>query len=295
MWYSGDWGTHGAFVDTVQQRSLGQKMNKNRKEKNRNQIGTSPSSAPQTISIVKDVVEVVAIVTAAIWAFYVFVYQEHIRPAHEPSELTITANISPERSIQGLVPVRIHFETKNTGQSTVFVLGGWYSVLGYKVSRTRPLTPDQYRSAILARYNSEKLAHVSRFVTISEPNPIHNGFMIEPKRWWLEPGESVSGESTIYVPKEYVGVKIAVTVNSVKKDHSECVHTLWEIDQKRDQPTQVNYFSCKPAMLNTHKKLPSPVKFDRNNTDHIEWRESFGLVRTEFVADRAIQPSNDKP
>lgn len=270
-------------------------MNKNRKENNRNRIGTSLSSTPQTISIVKNIVEVAAIVIAAIWAFYVFVYQEHIRPAQEPSVLTITANISPERSIQGLVPVRIHFETKNTGQSTVFVLGGWYNVLGYKVSRTRPLTPDQYQRAILARFKSEKLAHVSRSVTISEPDPIHSGFMFEPGRWWLEPSESVSGESTIYVPEEYVGIKIAATVNSVKKDHSECVYALWEIDQERSQPTQANYFSCKPAALNTHKKLPSPVKFDRHNTDHIEWRESFGLVRTKFDADRAIQPSNDRP
>jgi hypothetical protein len=45
------------------------------------------------IRIVRDVVEIAAIVAAGLWAFYVFVYENRIKPSFLPPELAVTASI----------------------------------------------------------------------------------------------------------------------------------------------------------------------------------------------------------
>ncbi len=55
---------------------------------------------PRAIRIVEDrwttlrhVVEAVAIVAAGVWAFYTFIYQEHIKPANEPAALDVGVSV----------------------------------------------------------------------------------------------------------------------------------------------------------------------------------------------------------
>jgi len=42
---------------------------------------------------VRHVVEAIAIVAAGAWAFYTFIYQEHIKPANEPASLDVSVSI----------------------------------------------------------------------------------------------------------------------------------------------------------------------------------------------------------
>lgn len=58
-------------------------------------------SEPTAIRIVEDrwttlrhLVEAVAIVAAGAWAFYTFIYQEHIKPASEPASLDVSVSVA---------------------------------------------------------------------------------------------------------------------------------------------------------------------------------------------------------
>lgn len=76
---------------------------------------------PSRVERWRHLIEIVALSVAAIWAFYVFVYQEQIKPAHLAPSLEITSRVShtpmrggnelitvdvPERNI-GIVPLQL--------------------------------------------------------------------------------------------------------------------------------------------------------------------------------------------
>ena len=45
------------------------------------------------IAVVRDVVEVVAIVAAGIWAFYIFAYENSFKPSHAPPAINVKTTL----------------------------------------------------------------------------------------------------------------------------------------------------------------------------------------------------------
>jgi hypothetical protein len=60
-----------------------------------------------TLTMVRDIVEIVAIVAAGIWAFYVFVYENRIKPTLQPPDVTITGSIERIGRVHGLDTIRL--------------------------------------------------------------------------------------------------------------------------------------------------------------------------------------------
>src|ERR1700727_3009702 len=67
------------------------------------------------IAIVRDVVEVIAIVAAGIWAFYVFAYENRIKPSMASPEVDITSSIQRLSERNGLIAVGVRLELRNIG------------------------------------------------------------------------------------------------------------------------------------------------------------------------------------
>ncbi len=75
---------------------------------------------PSKVEHWRHVVEIAAFVVAAGWAFYVFVYQERIKPANEPGALDIVNPIvQHEDAPRGKEIVTIMLPMKNVGQPAV--------------------------------------------------------------------------------------------------------------------------------------------------------------------------------
>jgi hypothetical protein len=98
---------------------------------------TEPRPEPRDIRIIEDrwanlrhIIEAVAIVAAGAWAFYVFVYQEKIKPAGQPAALTTelvirTLGHNARRDILGL---RVHLH--NSGQTEIDIAADGYDIWG---------------------------------------------------------------------------------------------------------------------------------------------------------------------
>jgi hypothetical protein len=76
---------------------------------------------PSLVEHWRHLAEIVALVTAAIWAFYVFVYQERIKPAGEPPRLQASANVTHEPLQGSRELVTINITLKNTGSNDIEV------------------------------------------------------------------------------------------------------------------------------------------------------------------------------
>jgi hypothetical protein len=82
----------------------------------------APVEEPKSIRLIEDrwtvirhAVEAIAIVAAGIWAFYVFIYQESIKPAFEAPSLQLTATFDPGSVVSGVRVAQLHVNFENTG------------------------------------------------------------------------------------------------------------------------------------------------------------------------------------
>jgi hypothetical protein len=74
---------------------------------------------PSRVEHWRHLVEIVALITAAAWGFYVFVYQERIKPAGEPPRLQVSTNVTHEALQSGKELVTIKVTLKNTGSTDI--------------------------------------------------------------------------------------------------------------------------------------------------------------------------------
>jgi hypothetical protein len=79
---------------------------------------------------IRHVVESIAIVAAGLWAAYVFIYQERIKPTLEPPSLQETVTFEPGKVVSGVRVAQLHIEFSNTGHVDTDVYAETASVFG---------------------------------------------------------------------------------------------------------------------------------------------------------------------
>ncbi len=85
---------------------------------------------PSRVEHWRHVAEIVAIVAAAIWGLYVFVYQESIKPASQPPELQPTYTVEHTILPDGNEFVKVRTELRNNGSSTIYIAGLIMNIYG---------------------------------------------------------------------------------------------------------------------------------------------------------------------
>ena len=74
-------------------------------------------TTPSRVEHWRHLIEIAAFVIAAVWAFYVFVYQERIKPASEPARVQFSSTTTHEALPNNKELVEISMTLKNTGSS----------------------------------------------------------------------------------------------------------------------------------------------------------------------------------
>jgi hypothetical protein len=97
------------------------------------------SSSGSGLTTVRDVVEILAIVAAGVWAFYTFVYENQIKPANSQPVAQVESSLTRLGEKNGLIAVQSHLEIKNVGQAEIWLYGISETVLGSTVRRREPL------------------------------------------------------------------------------------------------------------------------------------------------------------
>jgi len=94
------------------------------------------------IAVVRDVVEIVAIIAAGAWAFYIFAYENRIKPATADPEVNVTASMQRLSDRNGLIAVSLHLQLHNIGTVRAHFLGMAVNVYGQRiVEGTQTPTP----------------------------------------------------------------------------------------------------------------------------------------------------------
>ncbi|HEY3675347.1 MAG TPA: hypothetical protein VGK84_05100, partial [Candidatus Tumulicola sp.] len=132
---------------------------------------------------VREIVEVVAILLAGIWALYVFVFENEIRPAFEPPTPSFTVEMRHVGNDRNLAVIRVDVALRNPGMADVRFLGFSLTVLGSNVidaASPRPASGDAYNNKLEAynSYSTPEPVFRDAYVT-SQGNPeAHQGLFL---------------------------------------------------------------------------------------------------------------------
>jgi hypothetical protein len=152
-----------------------------------------------SIAVVRDVVEIVAIVAAGIWAFYVFAYENRIKPAMASPDVNVKASMTRLGEHNGLIAVNVHLQLQNVSTVNAHFLGLAINVYGQRIiGASSPLSEWPARS----RYNFWGFFRAQPRVPVYGHAYLTN--LSDPASGQdtnLDPGNTVENDYTFYVPK----------------------------------------------------------------------------------------------
>lgn len=151
------------------------------------------------IAVVRDVVEIVAIVAAGVWAFYVFAYENRIKPAMADPDVNVNASMQRLGTHNGFIAVGLHLQLRNVGTVKAHFLGLAVTVYGQRIVATAP--------KIAVRHPALKY-EFSGFYQAQPPVPVYSwGYVTrlgDPstgQETTLDPGTTIENQRTFYVPQ----------------------------------------------------------------------------------------------
>ena len=104
-------------------------------------MSTDPGHRSHRVRIVRDVVEIVAILAAGFWAFYVFVYENRIKPSFSDPQVSVGATLEKTSQSGGAVGVLLKTNIRNEG-SVRFDFAGYYvTVLATRMTLSKRPAP----------------------------------------------------------------------------------------------------------------------------------------------------------
>jgi hypothetical protein len=150
------------------------------------------------LAVARDVIEIAAILAAGFWAFYIFVYENRIKPSLADPQVDFSASLQPAGVQRGLRAIRLDYTERNVGTVRARFLGSAITVVGRRVLESRvPLPPT----------TKDLRTQLNAFFTLSRPVPVFSyaqvfvhGDPASPSDDWLDPGSYADRQWIFYVP-----------------------------------------------------------------------------------------------
>jgi hypothetical protein len=175
------------------------------------------SGAPHATAVIRDVVEVLAVIAAGAWAFYVFVYENRIKPSFEQPEVNISASMWQLNERNGLIGVGLRIEFHNVGSVKANFLGFAANVYGQRVIPAKPV----------AQPEGTNLSYEYRgFYRLRPPVPVYSWAYVTKSgnpatgvESVLDPGTTVENYRAFYVPQgQFDLLTVAIDAPYLKTD-----------------------------------------------------------------------------
>ncbi|MBV8197512.1 MAG: hypothetical protein JO263_05225 [Candidatus Eremiobacteraeota bacterium] len=158
----------------------------------------SKVAPPHAIATVRDIAEVVAIVAAGIWAFYIFAYENRIKPSLASPDVNVTASIQRLSQHNGLMAITVHLQLHNIGTVRAHFLGFALNVYGQRIVASGA---HSFRGRDLVHYDFDGFYRAGPRVPVySYAYITHLGNPSTAQDTYLDPGSSVENDRTFYVP-----------------------------------------------------------------------------------------------
>jgi len=149
--------------------------------------------------MLRDTVEVAAIVLAGAWALYVFVYQNGIKPGLAPPTLSFSVAMRHVGDDGNLAVIRVDETIRNDGTVRAHFLGHSLTVCGSRVMALKspaPATANSYSNVLFAYYAYSKEQPVFRKAFVTQLGDPSTGVDL-----FVEPGETTQYNVEFYVPR----------------------------------------------------------------------------------------------
>lgn len=163
-------------------------------------FGSKRDGLSHSTAIVRAVVEVIAILAAGIWAFYVFAYENRIKPSMASPDVDVTATIRRLSERNGLIAVDVRLQLQNIGSVRATFLGVALNVYGQRIVATQPhpvSVTHSIRYQLDAFYRTTAPVPVYTYAYVTALGDPSSGQGTE-----LDPGTTIANDRTFYVPKD---------------------------------------------------------------------------------------------
>ena len=148
-------------------------------------LGPRRSESHSTAALVRDIVEVVAILAAGAWAIYTFIYVERIKPAADPPSLVMTGSLHRLGERKDLSQFSYDGIIRNNGRTRVYLIAEAYTVAGFRLTAdATPTSVRPYRGALEydrdAGVKSEAVIYRRYSLTRYASREFGDGFSLNP-------------------------------------------------------------------------------------------------------------------
>ncbi len=154
---------------------------------------------PHLIAVVRDTVEVLAIIAAGVWAFYVFAYENRIKPSMANPDVNVTAAIQRIGERNGLIAVGLHVQLRNIGTVRAHFLGIAVNVYGQRIVESASHTsarPYPLRYEFEGFYRTGPRVPVYAYAYVTQLGDVST-----QEDTALDPGTTIDNYRTFYVPQ----------------------------------------------------------------------------------------------
>ena len=156
------------------------------------------------VARVRDIVEIVAIVAAGIWAFYVFAYENRIKPAMATPDVNVKASMTRLGEHSGLIAVDLRLQLQNVSTVKAHFLGLAVNVYGQRIVES---SSPQLERPTNSRYNFRGFFRAQPRVPVYGYAYLTNlGDPSSTQDTILDPGNTIENDYTFYVPKGRFGL-----------------------------------------------------------------------------------------
>jgi len=179
-------------------------------------------------------VQTTAIIIAAVWGIYTFLYTQVFEPKSAPVNITVDLGLKKAgesgfptaKSGRPLVPVEMKISAKNPSPRQVFLLPSYWIAYGVKMSAVAGGDPFKDALTITA---SNGVTNVERDVTETDDIVVGYGGLLSDTV--LKPNETATRTLIFYVPpKEYDSIRVFVYIPTV--DRQEPVEGEYHFNEK---------------------------------------------------------------
>jgi hypothetical protein len=245
--------------------------------------------------VIKNYAQVAAIMIAALWGIYVFVYENIYRPSKEEPDVIISARLEEGGRARGLVAVKA--TARNVGKRLANVLGAWFNVEGFKINGKDGAYVGPYKENVESQVRrrteggSEIDMNASRYSDYDEANAGNRSYVFSTNfllnRSQLETNEEDSKVVTFFVPeKDFDLVRVILHVVYIRDDRF--VRREWVVDDD-GQLRLVRYIKACGTC--------AEEEFNPADEAHRALGRKYGMAHTQSVVDLPLweKDKNEAP
>lgn len=181
------------------------------------------------MSTVKDWLQTIAIVVAAIWAVWKFIYEDRILPQKLPPHLIMASEMEIIGTKNSMTAIRVKVDIHNSSQRKIPVLSSWYHIAGSRID-SYELEDKDFSNALKKNMNDRNSnGRTPRYFYDKDFIIIEAGKLLD-EGWWFEANEKFTKSFIVLVPaNNYDLIKLQADVNVAK--NIEPFFEKWEVNE----------------------------------------------------------------